>query len=365
MTELPIVRRARRAAALAVATVAAAFLLVACGDGPGAAEAAALQTAAVPDDAKGPPIDPAKGYLVEEIRDGLYWITDGTYQVMFLVADEGVVLVDAPPNLAGKLLPAIAEVTPLPVTHLIYSHTHRDHIGAAAVVVDAFGGPADGDDEDGDHDGDDGDDDHGVVIVAHEDTAAQLARAPVQDRPLPTVTFDDEMELEVGDQELELRYLGPNHEPGNIFVYAPEQKVLMLVDVIFPGWVPFQDLAVAEDIPGFVRAHDQALAFDFDTFIGGHLTRLGTREDVETQREFVLELRQRAGEALQAVDFFAIAAGLGAAAEDQWLLVSTYLDAVAQHCTDAMLPAWEDRLGGAEAFMFTHCWTMMESLRID
>src|SRR5690349_20651698 len=40
-------------------------------------------------------------------------------------------------------------------------------------------------------------------------------------------------------------YKGVNHERGNILIYAPTQKVLMLVDVVFPDWVPFRDLAIA------------------------------------------------------------------------------------------------------------------------
>ena len=69
----------------------------------------------------------------------------------------------------------------------------------------------------------------------------------------------------------------------------PHQKVLMLVDVIFPGWIPFPYLAVANDVTGFIKAHDIALnRYDFDTFVGGHLTRLGTRDDVKVQEGICL-----------------------------------------------------------------------------
>ena len=47
--------------------------------------------APVPAAAFGPAIDPANGYHVEEIRDGLYWVTDGIYQVMFLTTGEWVI----------------------------------------------------------------------------------------------------------------------------------------------------------------------------------------------------------------------------------------------------------------------------------
>jgi hypothetical protein len=38
------------------------------------------------------PTIPPKGYLVKEIRDGLYWL-DGAYQTMFMLTDKGVVAV--------------------------------------------------------------------------------------------------------------------------------------------------------------------------------------------------------------------------------------------------------------------------------
>jgi glyoxylase-like metal-dependent hydrolase (beta-lactamase superfamily II) len=167
----------------------------------------------------------------------------------------------------------------------------------------------------------------------------------------------------VGSQTLQLDYRGPNHEPGNIFIHAPAQGVLMLVDVIFPGWVPFADLALAEDVPGYYEAHEQALAYDFDVFIGGHITRLGSRADVELANEYILDIQANAATALQQVDFFAIAQETGF--ENQWLLFSTYLDAVAARCADLTLPEWTGQLAAVDIWTYDHCWKVVESLRID
>ena len=46
--------------------------------------------------------------------------------------------------------------------------------------------------------------------------------------------------MQLGSQHLELAYYGDSHEPGNIFIYAPEQKTLMVVDLVFPGWMPLR-----------------------------------------------------------------------------------------------------------------------------
>jgi glyoxylase-like metal-dependent hydrolase (beta-lactamase superfamily II) len=301
--------------------------------------AAPSDVAPVPAPARGPAIPQDKGYLVREINNGLYWITDGTYQVMFLTTGRGVIVVDAPPNLAQKYLKAIADVTKERVTHVIYSHAHGDHIGAASIFP------------------------KGVKIIAHRDTAELLARAKDPNRPVPTTTFTKTYTLRVGTQTLVLDYKGVNHEPGNIFIWAPRQKVLMLVDVVFPGWIPFMNLALAKDVPGFVAAHRQALSYPFETFIGGHLTRLGTRQDVSTQMEYVNDLKANAGKALKTVDFMAIAKETGF--ENQWLLFDKYFEAVAKACADMTIPKWRDRLGGADIWTQSHCKVMAESLRID
>ncbi len=304
----------------------------------GQEEMTAGELAPIPDAARGPAI-PETGYLVEEIRDGLYWVTDGSYQVMFLTTGEGVILVDAPPSLGPNLATAIADVTDEPITYFVYSHHHADHVGAAGQFAET------------------------ATYVGHEATAELLTRSNDPNRPVPTITFADSYELTLGDQTLQLDYHGNNHEPGNSFIYAPEQKVLMVVDIVFPGWVPFVGLAQAEDIPGFMAAHDQILAYDFDTFIGGHLTRLGTREDVETAQAFVLDVQANAAAALQSVDFMAIAQEVGF--ENPWALFDAYLGAVARECAAATIPVWQERLGGTDVFTEGHCWTMVGSLRVD
>ena len=305
-------------------------------------------TTQIPEAAKGPAIPSEKGYLVQEIGEELYSVSDGSYNTMFMVTDEGVIAIDAPPTLGANYLKAIAEVTDKPITHVIYSHAHLDHIGAAAGIFP-----------------------NNATFIAQQETADELQRAmsvatnTSMVPPLPTVTFPENMTLQLGNQTLQLDYHGTNHLPGNIFIYAPKQKVLMFVDVIFPGWIPFPYLAIAKDTAGFIQAHDIALNnYDFDTIVAGHLTRLGTREDVEIQREFVSDLEKAAANANQNVSFSDIANQIGSF-DNPWLIFSTYIDAINKQCEDEMLPKWQSRLGGAELFMSTHCFTMTESGRVD
>jgi glyoxylase-like metal-dependent hydrolase (beta-lactamase superfamily II) len=308
--------------------------------------ATATTTPPIPQTAKGPEIPSEKGYLVQEIGNQLYSVSDGSYNAMFMVTDQGVVAIDAPPTLGDKYLKAISEITDKPVSHVIYSHAHLDHIGAAGMYP------------------------QNATIIAQQETANELQRAmniatnKSAVPPVPTLTFTKNTTLQVGNQTLQLDYRGNNHLPGNIFIYAPNQRVLMLVDIIFPGWVPFAYLAIAKDTAGFIEAHDLALNnYDFDTIVAGHLTRLGTRADVKTQKEFVLDLESAAARANQNVSFMDIASQVGF--DDPWLIFSKYTDTINSQCEEEMLPKWENRLGGAKSFMSTHCIAMTQSGRVD
>jgi hypothetical protein len=167
----------------------------------------------------------------------------------------------------------------------------------------------------------------------------------------------------VGGQQLVLEYRGPNHEPGNIFIHLPRLRVLMLVDVIVPGWVPFTRLGVATDVPGFLHAHDQALGYDFDTLVAGHLTRLGTREDVMVQRDYVLDVKAACERARTSVNAAAVAQETGL--EDRWRFARTYFERLARHAADEVVPRWVDRLGGVRAFTQDHCAAMLMALAHD
>jgi glyoxylase-like metal-dependent hydrolase (beta-lactamase superfamily II) len=202
----------------------------------------------VPASARGLAIDPAKGYRLKDLKGGLYLITNNAYQSMFLVYENGVVVIDAPPDYAAQIPKAIADVAGnKPITHIIYSHSHIDHIAGTK----SLGGHP--------------------TIIAHAETLRLLQRAADPNRPLPTVTFNDKYTLRVGSKVLELSYHGSGHEPGNIFISAPAQRVLMVVDVVFPGWMPFRRFAVAQDVAGHLKQVEEIRKMDWDTLVGGML----------------------------------------------------------------------------------------------
>ncbi|MER5513862.1 MBL fold metallo-hydrolase [Streptomyces sp. NPDC002763] len=294
-------------------------------------------TAPVPPGAKGPVI-PGSGYLLQEIGDRLFCVTDGLYQALFLTTSEGVVVVDAPPTIGTNMKRAIASVTGAPVTHAVYSHHHADHIGAMSLFPKAR-------------------------RYAQREVAELLRQTPDPNRPLPDVSFEKHLTLKAGDDVIQLDYHGPNHAPGNIHIHLPAQRVLMLVDVVFPGWVPFAYLAESQNIAGYLQAPAQALRYDFETFVGGHLTRLGSREDIVLHQQYTTDLMTQAAAAISTFDVNQVYGEVDPT--NPWAVFNAYLSGVATQTAEAVTPDWVDRLGGADVYTWSNAYAAVESLRID
>jgi len=291
-----------------------------------------------------------KGYHAEEISDGVYWVTSGWYDCMFIRTGSGVIAVDAPPALGELLLTAIEEVTDEPVTHFIYSHWHADHVGAAAIF-----GP-------------------NVKRYGHEKTRELLLRFPDPNRPPPTETFATHEVLDVNGVQVDLSYKGQNHCEGNIFIYVLKPKILAAIDIASPGWVTFRDCDASENFSGYVEAFDHILTYDFKTLISGHVSKLGTRQDVIEGKEYLDDLAALAREALETVEveYFAKQMGQGLyRAAFRWV-EEEYFTACTNYVTKKMLEkttsngkTWAERLNGADVMTKHNAYFMLEKTRLE
>jgi glyoxylase-like metal-dependent hydrolase (beta-lactamase superfamily II) len=311
---------------------------------------AASGTAALPDyapiprSALGPALN-EQGYYVGRVERNLYWVTDGVYQSAFLTTDDGVVLFDAPPTIGGNLRRAVDQIAtangaPSTVTHLVYSHHHHDHAGAASLF--------------------DGD----VVRIGHEETRRLLLRDNDPARPAPEVTFADRYTLEVGGERVELAWHGPNHSPDNIFIHFPDHDALMMIDVVNAGWVPIYNLNLSEDVPGYMAVPATALSYPWTYFICGHLGRLATRDDVAVHQAYIADIETSAREALASVNPMPYYMHYG---ENFWAGVKAHLDTVTDRAAAPVIAKYTGVLAAADIEVFTRTTTfaIMQSLRLD
>jgi glyoxylase-like metal-dependent hydrolase (beta-lactamase superfamily II) len=300
--------------------------------------------APVPRSALGPALND-QGYYVGRVERNLYWVTDGVYQSAFLTTRDGVVLFDAPPSIGHNLRRAVDQITTAEgvtnkVTHLVYSHHHADHAGAASL----FGGD--------------------VVRIGHEETRRLLLRDNDPARPAPEVTFADRYTLEVAGERAELAWHGPNHSPDNIYIHFPGHDALMLIDVVNAGWVPIYNLNLSEDVPGYIQAPATALSYPWTHFICGHLGRLATRDDVAVHQQYITDIEASAREALAAVDPVPFYMRYG---ENVWAGVKAHLDTVTDRAAAPIIAKYTGVLAAADIEIFTTTTTfaIMQSLRLD
>lgn len=330
------------------AALAAVPALATLTGGALAAPAAAAETSELPDYAPIPPsaLGPAlneQGYFVGRVERNLYWVTDGTYQAAFLTTRDGVVLFDAPPSIGRNLQRAIDEIAAAngvsrKVTHLVYSHHHADHVGASSL----FG--------------------RKVVRIGHTETKRLLTRDNDPARPRPDVTFDERRTLHVGGERIKLAWHGISHTPDTIYIHLPDHQTLMLVDVALPGWVPFDSLNIAADIPGAISAADTALSFPWKHFIGGHLGRLGTRDDVRLYQQYVADISENVRTALTTVDPTPYFVRYGT---NTWAAVKTYLDAVTDQAAAPVIQKYTGVLAAADVYTASTTFVILESIRLD
>ena len=217
----------------------------------------------------------------------------------FVVTPAGVVVVDAlgSPALAQRLLLEIRKVTAQPVTHVIVTHYHADHIYGLQVFKAL-----------------------GARILAHgaardylaSDTArlrlaaSRQELAPWIDAQTRLVDADDwlsaDRDMEVGGVRLLIKHVGPSHTPEDLVVFLPLHKLLFAGDRVFRGRIPFVGQA---DSRQWIKALEVLLGFDAALVVPGHgPASRSAREDMQLTRDYLVHLRTSMRAAAKNLDPF-------------------------------------------------------------
>ena len=109
-------------------------------------------------------------------------------------------------------------------------------------------------------------------------------------------------DCETGRRRATSAWPGANHSPDNIIIHLPDHDTLMLIDIVNPGWAPVYVANLTEDIPGYIEAPANALAYAWKHFIGGHLGRLGTRDDVMLHQQYMEDISENSRDAIDTVN---------------------------------------------------------------
>ena len=213
--------------------------------------------------------DAPKVIEIEQLEDNLFVLRGqggGGNTAVFITTD-GVVVVDTMnPGWGQPIVEQIKALTSNPVTTLINTHSHHDHVSGNVAFATS------------------------VEFVAHETTKANMEAmrpytgqteppvnvfADTNGHGLPTRTFTDRMSLGRGVDQVDLYYFGRAHTGGDAWVVFPSLRTLHAGDAFLGKRVPFLDaanggsgVAIADTVQ---MAHDTIP--NVDTIITGHSTQ--------------------------------------------------------------------------------------------
>jgi len=147
----------------------------------------------------------------EQVSPNVYKVFGGGGNTTFFIRSDGVVLVDTKiPNNGAGILAKVREVTDKPVTMIINTHSHPDHLGSNTEIDTALGG--------------------GVQVVVQANTAKRMAAMPSNSKV--SQSFEDRLTLGSGADQIDLYYFGRAHTDGDAFIVFPAEKVLLMGDAM-------------------------------------------------------------------------------------------------------------------------------------
>src|SRR5687767_13063441 len=172
---------------------------------------------------------------VQKLKDNLFVLTGGGGNTTVFVQSNGITVVDTKnPGWGAPILAKIQELSPKPVTTIINTHTHGDHVSGNVEF------PAT------------------VDIIVHENTATNMkAMRPVtgfkpqatatnifeanDGKGLPKRTFADRLSIGKGSDQVDMYYFGRGHNNGDAWIVFPSLRVMHAGDIFSGKNVPLLD----------------------------------------------------------------------------------------------------------------------------
>jgi glyoxylase-like metal-dependent hydrolase (beta-lactamase superfamily II) len=218
-----------------------------------------------------------------KLRNGITILEGSGGNIAVLGGKDGLVMVDAGISVSQKqMAKVLSDIAPDPVSHLINTHWHFDH---------ADGNPWIGSD--------------GAKIIAHENTRKHLSQVqrvedwdynflPLARSGVPQHVFSKEHTLKLNGNTLDLKYYGPAHTDGDIYVMFGEADVLHAGDTYWNGIYPFIDHSTGGSIDGMIAAAEANLAASNDKtiIIPGHGNPVSNRAELREFRDMLVAIRE-------------------------------------------------------------------------
>ena len=214
-----------------------------------------------------------------DLGDGLYVMTGVGGNMLASVGDDGVLLIDTEyAEMVDKVKAAVAEVSDTPVTHVLNTHWHFDHVGGNEALAK-----------------------DGATIMAHHNahkrmsTEQEIFFGTIPASPakaLPIVTFGDDLRLNMNGHVMEVTHFPHAHTDNDVYIFFPEANVLHTGDLLFNNMYPFIDAGTGGTLQGMIDAKEAMLeVVNDDTIIVPGHGAVGTKTDIADARANLIAIR--------------------------------------------------------------------------
>ena len=219
---------------------------------------------------------------VDKVKDNLWVIRGGGGNTAVFATAQGLTIVDTKsPGWGQPLLDKIKTLSDKPITTVINTHTHYDHVSGNIAV------PAT------------------VEIIAHENTAKMMPNTSGvtglgdtenvfkanPGKGLARRSFKDTMTIGAGTDQVKLYYFGPAHTGGDAFVEFVADKVMHVGDTFPSKGLPIMDKQNGGSGVEYANTVRKAVntVTGVDTLINGHTNAQTTPAEMREFADYVSE----------------------------------------------------------------------------
>jgi len=200
----------------------------------------------------------------EQIAENVYIIKGGVANTGFIVGEKEVIAIDAgmTAESAQGIMESIEKTTSKPISGIILTHSDGDHINGIGGFPEGL-------------------ETYSSAGAKNEmEEAFQAPNMQMLANRLPTKTFTDTMDIDLGTEKIRLLHFGPAHTSGDTVLLLPGEKLAFIGDLVFIGRDPLIHRQKGGTALGLIKNLKAILQLDADRFVPGHNDVL-SRKDVE------------------------------------------------------------------------------------
>lgn len=224
----------------------------------------------------------------QKVTNNVYMLQGAGGNIGVIIGENHLLLVDgqyAP--LTEKIISAVKTFSDKEIKYLANTHWHGDHSGGNKNFHEK-----------------------GATIIAHQNVRERMSKPQLMrafgrevpaspDEALPTIVFEDDLSVFMGEQKIVIMHVENAHTDGDSFVYFPVENVLHLGDTYFNGNYPFIDVSSGGTIKGMIAAANNALFIcnEETKIIPGH-GPISNKTELSAYRDMLMKVFDRMKKAI-------------------------------------------------------------------